>query len=453
MMTFEELLIKNGSTFEMEVYKLLLKCTEQEESISQKIDHLTHAQFDFYLPQGLKKLEWSKDTFVEVKYRMSPQSLNIIRRGYDIFQCKQLVVIVYDENTLSQFSAYPSLIGMRNIVFLSFKQFKDDVEKVCSAGKIVNTNTEILSPLRKLSECFNRKERLSLFIGAGVSSSAGVPTWDRLLEELCVRKGIDKIDSDIDSVVKGRFIVEKYRDNQTRMPDAFYKDIYSILYNNTRDSQLMNSIAHIVQKSNVVSIITYNYDNLFEYCLQKICSQNNLFESLYDEAKATSQYKIHVNHPHGYLNITDMKDNSGKIIKDSRKCILTESSYYEIERYQYCWENQVVANALNDGTCVFFGFSGTDYNFKRILNNIKSESDGKDSNHFIIVAIDDTVNSLDDFDEKCDRKLPGEGISMESKVLLHRSLAMKELYWRKKNILPIWTTIEELPALIERISH
>ena len=209
----------------------------------------------------------------------------------------------------------------------------------------------------------------------------------------------------------------------------------------------------IIEQNLNCNVVTYNYDNLFEYCLQKICSQNNLFESLYDEAKATSQYKIHVNHPHGYLNITDMKDNSGKIIKDSRKCILTESSYYEIERYQYCWENQVVANALNDGTCVFFGFSGTDYNFKRILNNIKSESDGKDSNHFIIVAIDDTVNSLDDFDEKCDRKLPGEGISMESKVLLHRSLAMKELYWRKKNILPIWTTIEELPALIERISH
>lgn len=56
-----------------------------------------------------------------------------------------------------------------------------------------------------------KRDKISIFLGAGVSASAGVVTWNSLLEQLCIKKGLPKIDSDIESVIKGRYIIDAYK--------------------------------------------------------------------------------------------------------------------------------------------------------------------------------------------------------------------------------------------------
>lgn len=355
MMSLKDYLNRSCSTYEMEVYELLLKCAKEGEHITHKIEPSTRVEFDFYLPQGLGNLEWPEDTFVEVKYRMSSQSFNIIRRGYDVFHCALLVVIVFEEDSIPNDLLDSNLIRGRNVEFWPFKKFKDEIGKVCSLEKVVDDKkNEILSPYEKLSECFKRKERFSLFVGAGVSSSAGVPTWDKLLEELCIKKGINKIDSDIESVVKGRFILEEYRDNKSRIPDVFYNDMHDILYKNVRDSQLIRSIAQIVQNSNVESIITYNYDNLLE---REINSGPKKCDSIYEK---TRTFNIPVYHVHGYISQDDVNDRC--------EIILGEKEYHRIYEDMCNWSNIEQLHALNGNICLFLGLSMKDPNLRRLID-------------------------------------------------------------------------------------
>ena len=71
-------------------------------------------------------------------------------------------------------------------------------------------------------------KRVTLFLGAGVSASAGIPSWNTLIEQLCVKNNIDKIDLDVENIVKGRRIVLCYGDNI----DDLRRDIKQILYHN-----------------------------------------------------------------------------------------------------------------------------------------------------------------------------------------------------------------------------
>ena len=88
-----------------------------------------------------------------------------------------------------------------------------------------------------------KRDKISIFLGAGVSASAGVVTWNSLLEQLCIKKGLPKIDSDIESVIKGRYIIDAYKKNPNEIPDDFYIDMRNILYANIHTSKLINSIA------------------------------------------------------------------------------------------------------------------------------------------------------------------------------------------------------------------
>ena len=73
--------------FEKDVYELISMCLSKDEIIKFD-DH-----FDFFVPNGVKKLGWEKGTCIEVKYRLMPYSFERIKYNFDMIQPKRIIVI------------------------------------------------------------------------------------------------------------------------------------------------------------------------------------------------------------------------------------------------------------------------------------------------------------------------------------------------------------------------
>lgn len=57
----------------------------------------------------------------------------------------------------------------------------------------------------------------------------------------------------------------------------------------------------------------------------------------------------------------------------SAKVILAESDYYEEEQVNYSWTNVLQSYGMLRTNMIFLGFSGADYNFRRLVKHIEKE--------------------------------------------------------------------------------
>lgn len=283
------------STIERSIFDSILHCLEKGETI------IAGSEFEFYLPNGLNKLNWPPKTYIEIKYRLIYDSISKIRYEFDNSDATKLVVVVLAENDLPHklFNAGNSLSG-RNIELLFYADLINKLSDKRSNHKVTKEDIESYKESRNLNILLKAKNsiknnKVSLFLGAGVSASAGVVTWDGLLEKLYLKKRVPLIKSDVDGVIKGRFIIDVYKNHLDEIPDEFYNDIRTILYSNIQPSELINSIAYFIANVNVESVISYNYDNLVE---QKVNRYRKCY-SVYDKSRPNNGNGINIYHVHG----------------------------------------------------------------------------------------------------------------------------------------------------------
>ena len=352
------IITENIRTIENSIYNSISQCLGEGESIT------TNRLFDFYLSQGSKKLKWPKNTYVEVKYRLIYDTFSKIQNLYDNSDAERLIVIVITEdNTINQVFRTNNALSGRNIEVITYQNFINDLPvKIddTATGKTDNpidayTTDRNKSIILKAKEALIQN-RICLFLGAGVSASAGIVTWNNLLEQLCVKKGLAKIDSDIDidSVIKGRYIIDEYKKQQKEMPDEFYNDMKSILYANTHSSSLIDAIADLVVKSNVDSIISYNYDDLVE---QKVKKAKECY-SVYDKSRPEHGNALQVYHVHGFIP----QNGAWSPI------VLGEKEYHKIYQEAYNWGNVEQLHSLCRNVCFFIGLSMNDPNLRRLID-------------------------------------------------------------------------------------
>jgi len=349
-------IINDIKTIEENVYNYIGRCLEEDEIVVVS----GYVSFDYYLPNGCKKLNWPKKTVVEIKYRLIYDSLSRIKDAYDNSDVEKLIVIVItEENIVNQVFRANNFLSGRNIEVITYTDFINKLpDEVKTSDGIKTNNNELEIDQKeglivKAREAFNNN-KTSLFLGAGVSASAGIVTWDSLLEQLCIKKGLPKIDSDIDSVVKGRYIVDAYKEREQTIPDTFYYDMKDILYANVHSSKLIRSIAKLVNKGNIESVISYNYDNLVE---QEIAKSKTCC-SIYDKSRPIDNNSLHVYHVHGFLP----QDGQWSPI------VLGEKEYHKIYQESYNWGNVEQLHALCRNVCFFIGLSMKDPNLRRLID-------------------------------------------------------------------------------------
>lgn len=234
--------------------------------------------------------------------------------------------------------------------------------------------------------------------------------------------------------------------------DAAHKEIAGV---NT-----LLAVAYLLQaKNGFHRAITYNYDTLVQECLISVFGVDESRILTHSEgwiySDKTSDGVIDLFHVHGCLPRPGRGHPTAAFPKESRRVILSEESYYEMERYgAYDWANSIQSYYLNRDSCVFVGFSAEDYNFRRILRqlgNEKEKNDGKSPKHYLVLTIDQIVK--DTYSSVCHNQIkhgnanPGK-VQEETILLLEQELAMKEAYWKKHNFYPIWVTVNDIPTTL-----
>ena len=112
--------------------------------------------------------------------------------------------------------------------------------------------------------------KLIFTLGAGVSSSAGLPSWDKLLQSMIKQSSqcdnsedysnnLNK-DSDNSSIIKGRYIKMLYNNDDNN----FVTSIKNALNVSANNSLLIRNIGNAIKTKRINQIITYNYDDLIE---------------------------------------------------------------------------------------------------------------------------------------------------------------------------------------------
>lgn len=345
-------------TFEKDIYNIITKCLSEDETIEFDL------HFDFRVPNGVKRLNWEKNTVIEIKYRFIYNSFERIRYSFDLYSPPKLIIVVIEENSLSlRLNCNATMTG-RAIEVLSYNDLiqkaktevfgQNDSKQTESLGKLGNKYQKEKDDnvLIKLKHTI-KNNKVSIFMGAGVSASAGVVTWDNLLEQLCVKKEINKIDSDIDSVIKGRYIIDEYKKKE-KIPDEFYYDMRGILYANTHSSKLIESIANLINTCRIESIISYNYDDLVE---QEVNKTNRCYP-VYAKTRPVEGNNFYIYHVHGFIPKNGIWSD----------IVLGEREYHKIYQESYNWGNVEQLHALCRSSCLFIGLSMTDPNLRRLID-------------------------------------------------------------------------------------
>ena len=322
--------------------------------------------------------------------------------------------------------------------------------------------------IHSLKSCY-KKGQFSLFLGAGVSSSAGMPDWSTLLNSLFVTYLTQEFDGDIaigdqdiDELVErlnridepSALMAARYlrkglskRDSEAReFVEAVTKNLYKL--RNTKfpiDSELIKSIASMCLPrrtgAKVKSVITYNFDDLLE---RQLTANAILHRCIYTEDENYDPDELPVYHVHGFLP----KNRSSYDGLDGSTLVFSEEGYHQIYSEAYHWSNLVQLNSFRENNCLMVGLSMTDPNLRRLLD-ISSKNIER-SKHFSFMK----RLSSDDF---CYEKVNGKNRKAIDNVetaekFLDRHHTLNEELMKELGVTIIWyESYDEIPQIIEQV--
>ena len=196
----------------------------------------------------------------------------------------------------------------------------------------------------------SQNNALSFFVGAGVSTLSGAPTWKALIDSICNKIGIEK--------------KETYSsDEALRIPQMFYYSLdedkdyyYKFVEEQLHSIDLApNPIHKEMFNLNPVSFITTNFDTLLENAAAQYC-QSFKVVACDDDVPSIFGDRV-ILKIHG-----DFKNHN---------FVLKEEDYLNYSE-NYKMTETLLKSIFSTNTVVFIGYGLNDYNIKLILNWTKS---------------------------------------------------------------------------------
>lgn len=237
---------------------------------------------------------------------------------------------------------------------------------VSSANTSLGVESNVLP--EDLLAAYNQ-DGITLVLGAGVSTSCGLPTWTELLLRLHAGTLADLNATDVDRLTTAYLravcdegpLVSARMAQSNQSNENFIERVRLTLYTDgTVESDLLTEIAKVTNlcegKIGVKGIITYNYDSLLEEALKKI---GRTYDRR-DRRDRGSSIGVPLRHVHGFLERSANQDEW---------IVLSEKQYHDEYSNPYAWSNVVQLNAFRETTCLFVGLSMTDPNLRRLLED------------------------------------------------------------------------------------
>ncbi len=304
--------------------------------------------------------------------------------------------------------------------------------------------------LEQLKQCYE-KDDLVLFLGAGISSDAGISTWDNLITGLFIAL-IDKqlvsnkiviSDKEKEQIVKK--IIEQNGNSpllQTRFlrngfEEDFEEEVRKLLYQNASDkSKILEEIGQLCVpkrgKVGVQAVVNYNFDDLIEKNLKRLRVK---YKSIYTEGVIPDTDELGIYHVHGFL--PRMKKEYSNLTKSH--LIFSEEEYHKLMIEPYNWANFCQLDFMINNTCLFIGLSMTDPNMRRLLEiavNMRPENDMR-CRHYAIM-----------------RRFQMEQLQTSAPVRSFESVneELQESFFNELGINVIWVDdYDEIPDILKRI--
>lgn len=338
------------------------------------------------------------------------------------------------------------------------KRFSYVTEKKAPDWKNIRENT-----IEEISKKY-QSGQFSLFLGAGVSSSAGLPDWDTLLNSLFVSMLIDS-EKEGDGIKEDtlKSIVSRLREidgpssialarylrkgitgssEQEKFNEALTRKLYE-LRNSNKDisSLLIKEIANLCVPSRlgakVKSVVTYNFDDLFE---RELKTKNLSHRSIYEEMDLPSSEELPIYHVHGFL--PENRQEYPSI--DKSTLVFSEEGYHKIYNESYHWSNLIQLNSLKENCCLMIGLSLTDPNLRRLLE-ISRKSTEK-AKHFAFMKRVDEAEFIKDINELVKNK-------KDVRKFLTSHHGLNEQVMQELGVNIIWyENYDEIPEIINKIN-
>ncbi len=207
-----------------------------------------------------------------------------------------------------------------------------------------------LSPSQKALAEHARHAELVLFLGAGVSMAAGLPSWSGLLQNLATEAGL-KMDefAKLDTLDQGSIL-------QRRLPDLSQRIATSL------DQTRYHSLTHgLLASLPVHEVVTQNYDRLFE--LASRGAGRDLAVLPYQPSRTAGQRWL--------LKMHGCTEHLEDIV-------LRREDYLRYAQTRAALRG-IVQTLLITRKMLFVGFSLTDGNFHQVIDDVRQalDSDGE----------------------------------------------------------------------------
>ena len=229
--------------------------------------------------------------------------------------------------------------------------------------------------IKQISDA-SKLDKLTFFVGAGLSMLSEYPSWKALVNEFSKK---------LELPIKGD---NEYYTNEEYLsiPQKFY---YSINKNNEEYYDLIdqhldkediepNDVHDLILMLKPASIITTNFDNLIE----KAVSKHGMFYDVIasDSSVGTLESKNYILKVHG-----DLKN---------RNVVLKEEDYLNYSENFKLIET-LLKSIFSTNTVVFIGYTLGDYNIKLILNWVRNLQGDNFRTPYFIYTGNDELSELD----------------------------------------------------------
>lgn len=313
----------------------------------------------------------------------------------NIINNKKIIILVVDDVSLPEYlSSYINIkIKIEDSEGISYaaKQILNSLNSGGNVTSLIESNkldqkAEVVDKIRNALESGN----LTLVCGAGVSLEAGIPVWDKLLDNLfsemleVLKNENEGLNYDILTIKESQItnsvpalILAKYIKNNIK--NKFNESLRKALYKNKpTSSELISAIAELARPrrdgKSIDSIITFNFDGLIEEQLEK---ERISFKAIHSEAIKFTANEIAVYHVHGYLPREGVVDPLTEIV-------FSEDGYHSQFIEPFSWSNIIQLQKLTQNICLFIGISLTDPNMRRLLDVAWRKNPDSALSHFIV---------------------------------------------------------------------
>jgi SIR2-like protein len=253
------------------------------------------------------------------------------------------------------------------------REIGDDAQpEPAGAGYFTDATSGIADAITQIA---GHDGEITMFVGAGVSMEAELPSWQELVRELLVRARSD--DRDLvrvwaDTVLEeGPLAAASVAEALYRDDGAFRRVLREVLYARNPASYAPGALAGQIawlkgRLGSRLALLTVNFDGLLEAAL----AERRLNPVSYVGARSEQDGRPAVWHLHGRL----VRDVSGKRWRREGHLVLSEGSYVGSTKRSF--PQGLVAKRLRGSLCVFVGLSMTDPNFIRWLYDSADEDGG-----------------------------------------------------------------------------